>query len=155
MDLVRTYHERSKHHLERYAPGPGGLDWNSQPDPFRRYAGAPLLQLPLLAGELPVCWDELFGAAIVPRKALSYAAAEIAALTGVNRADDFPPDETEAAEVLAWVGPGEPSDPELVLASLSAASWSGFANTLSAIRRDRPDIPAVAAATRTSSATAP
>ena len=63
MDLVRSYHECSKHHLERYAPGPGGLDWNSQPDPFRRYAGAQILELPLLADDLPVCWDELFGAA--------------------------------------------------------------------------------------------
>ena len=62
MDPVRAYHERSKHRPERYAPGPGGLDWDSQPDPFRRYAGAPQLDLPLLAGELPVRWDDLFGA---------------------------------------------------------------------------------------------
>jgi SagB-type dehydrogenase family enzyme len=277
MDLVRTYHERSKHHLERYAPGPGGLDWNSQPDPFRRYAGAQLLQLPLLAGELPVCWDELFAAAGAPPQALtadniahllqlslglsawksyngnrwalrcnpssgnlhptegylicpdlpglpagvhhyrpdqhglerratvpfawsggvfvaltgihwreawkygmrafrycqhdcghalaalSYAAAvlgwparlladwgddEVAALTGINRADDFPPDDTEAPEALVWIGPGEPPAPAQMLAGLSAASWSGFANTLSPKRRDWPDIPAVAAATR-------
>lgn len=71
MDIVRSYHERSKHHLERYAPGPGGLDWDSQPDPFRRYAGAPLVQLPLLAGELPVCWDELFSTAGTPPQALN------------------------------------------------------------------------------------
>ena len=57
MNPVLDYHERSKHHLNRYAPGPDGLDWASQPDPFRRYAGAPDLELPLLAGELPVCWD--------------------------------------------------------------------------------------------------
>lgn len=277
MDIVRSYHERSKHHLERYAPGPGGLDWNSQPDPFRRYDGAQLLQLPLLAGELPVAWDDLFSTAGAPPQALtadniahllqlslglsawksfngnrwalrcnpssgnlhptegylicpdlpglpagvhhyrpdqhalehraaaplnwsggvlmaltgihwreawkygmrafrycqhdcghalaalSYAAAalgwparlltdwgddEIAALTGVKRAEDFAPDDTEAAEALVWIGPGEPPAPAQVLASLSAASWSGFANTLSPSRRNWPDIPAVAAATR-------
>ena len=59
-DPVHDYHERSKHHLDRYAPGPGGLDWATQPDPFRRFAGAPQLELPLLAGELPACWDDLF-----------------------------------------------------------------------------------------------
>lgn len=45
------YHERTKHHLNRFAAGPGGLDWANQPDPFRRYAGAPLARLPLLGPE--------------------------------------------------------------------------------------------------------
>jgi len=70
MDPVRIYHERSKHHPDRYAPGPGGLDWATQPDPFRRYAGAPELELPLLAGELPVCWDDLFAPG-VPERAMT------------------------------------------------------------------------------------
>jgi SagB-type dehydrogenase family enzyme len=60
MTPVLDYHERSKHHLSRYAPGPGGLDWATQPDPFRRFAGAPGVDLPLLAGELPAVWDDLF-----------------------------------------------------------------------------------------------
>jgi SagB-type dehydrogenase family enzyme len=48
------YHERTKHHFNRFAPGPGGLDWANQPDPFRRYAEAPLTRLPILkAGEEP------------------------------------------------------------------------------------------------------
>jgi len=72
---------------------------------------------------------------------------EIAALTGVNRADDFPSGETETPEALVWVGPGDPPAVALVLASLSAAPWFGLANTLSANRRDWPDIPAVVAAT--------
>jgi SagB-type dehydrogenase family enzyme len=71
MDIVHAYHERSKHHPERYAPGPGGLDWDSQPDPFRRYAGAPELDLVLLSGDLPVCWDDLFAAAGAPAQALT------------------------------------------------------------------------------------
>ncbi|MGA7982430.1 MAG: SagB/ThcOx family dehydrogenase, partial [Chromatiaceae bacterium] len=60
MNAVLDYHERSKHHLNRYAPGPGGLDWATQPDPFRRFAGSPHVDLPLLAGELSARWDELF-----------------------------------------------------------------------------------------------
>ena len=73
MDPVRDYHERSKHHPQRYAPGPGGLDWASQPDPFRRYAGAPELELPLLAGELPAGWDELCAAGAVPPRPFDVA----------------------------------------------------------------------------------
>ena len=71
MDLVRAYHDRSKHHMDRYAPGPGGLDWASQPDPFRRYAGAAELDLTLLAGDLPVCWDELFEPRGVPERVMT------------------------------------------------------------------------------------
>lgn len=44
---VEAYHDDSKHHPERFAPGPGGLDWATQPDPFRAYMGAPRLELPL------------------------------------------------------------------------------------------------------------
>lgn len=45
---VLDYHERTKHHFQRYAAGPGDLDWATQPDPFRTYAGSPQLPLPLL-----------------------------------------------------------------------------------------------------------
>ena len=44
MDPALAYHQHSKHHPQRYAPGPGGLDWASQPDPFRRFAGAPRVE---------------------------------------------------------------------------------------------------------------
>ncbi|MBN1658965.1 MAG: SagB/ThcOx family dehydrogenase [Anaerolineae bacterium] len=39
------YHHATKHHFGWYARGPGRLDWTTQPDPFRRYRGAPLLAL--------------------------------------------------------------------------------------------------------------
>ncbi len=48
LEAVMRYHERTKHHFNRYARGPGGLDWANQPDPFRRYAGAVLTRLPVL-----------------------------------------------------------------------------------------------------------
>jgi SagB-type dehydrogenase family enzyme len=45
-----AYHERTKHRFEAYAAGPGQLDWDRQPAPFRQFAGAPRVVLPL-AGE--------------------------------------------------------------------------------------------------------
>ena len=51
LEVVMRYHERSKHHFHRYAPGPAQLDWANQPDPFRRYEGAALTRLPLLAAD--------------------------------------------------------------------------------------------------------
>lgn len=42
---VRAYHALSKHAPNAYAPGPGYLDWATQPAPFRRYAGARLIEL--------------------------------------------------------------------------------------------------------------
>jgi SagB-type dehydrogenase family enzyme len=51
LEAVMRYHERSKHHFHRYAPGPRQLDWANQPDPYRRYEGAALMRLPLLSVE--------------------------------------------------------------------------------------------------------
>jgi SagB-type dehydrogenase family enzyme len=51
LEEVMRYHERTKHHFARFAPGPGQLDWANQPDPFRRFEGAPLTRLPLLSAE--------------------------------------------------------------------------------------------------------
>jgi SagB-type dehydrogenase family enzyme len=49
-----AYHERTKHFPGRFAPALGYLDWATQPDPFRRFAGTPLLSLELVpAGEGP------------------------------------------------------------------------------------------------------
>src|SRR4029078_2111916 len=45
---VLAYHNGSKHHPRRFAPGPGFLDWANEPDPFRRYEGAPQIPLPFL-----------------------------------------------------------------------------------------------------------
>ena len=47
VERVLLYHEATKHHSVRFADGPGELDWETQPDPFRRYEGAELLPLDL------------------------------------------------------------------------------------------------------------
>ena len=45
---VKLYHQQTKHDFNRYARALGYMDWANQPDPFRRYEGAPLTRLPLL-----------------------------------------------------------------------------------------------------------
>jgi SagB-type dehydrogenase family enzyme len=44
---IRGYHLRTRHAPQRYALGPAFLDWTSQPSPYRRFEGAPLIDLPL------------------------------------------------------------------------------------------------------------
>lgn len=48
MNKVIYYHERTKHHINRYARSPGYLDWANQPEPFRFYEGTKKVDLPLL-----------------------------------------------------------------------------------------------------------
>src|SRR3990172_12652667 len=48
LETVLRYHRETKHHFSRYARAPGRLDWANQPDPFRRFEGAPLIPLPVL-----------------------------------------------------------------------------------------------------------
>src|SRR2546427_7488789 len=51
LDAVIRYHQETKHHFFRYARALGYMDWANQPDPFRRYEGAPLVPLPLLKSD--------------------------------------------------------------------------------------------------------
>ena len=47
------YHQVTKHYFNRFAQSLGYLDWATQPDPFRRYAGTPVIPLSrdIVAGE--------------------------------------------------------------------------------------------------------
>src|SRR6266851_1394642 len=77
LEAVMRYHERTKHHFNRFAPGPGGLDWANQPDPFRRYAEAPLTRLPILkADEEPLSprYDSLYAPGAVASVPMSIRA---------------------------------------------------------------------------------
>ena len=40
-----AYHQATKHHFHAYARGPHQMDWVTQPNPFRRYEGTPLIAL--------------------------------------------------------------------------------------------------------------
>ena len=65
---VLAYHERTKHQLHRTARSPGFMDWANQPNPFRTYAGAPALDLPLRADGLVTPYGDLFvPGAVAPR----------------------------------------------------------------------------------------
>ena len=69
LELVKQYHEQTKHEFNRYARALGYMDWANQPDPFRRYEGTPLYELPLLAaGDEPVApsYESLFSSQPVP-----------------------------------------------------------------------------------------
>jgi len=69
LEAVLRYHERTKHQFNRFAAGPGQLDWANQPDPFRRYAGAALTRLPVLGPEeepLSPAYESLYVRGAVP-----------------------------------------------------------------------------------------
>lgn len=42
---VLEYHDRTKHRPSRYAASLGYMDWATQPNPYRRYLGTPLIAL--------------------------------------------------------------------------------------------------------------
>ena len=42
---ILAYHDGTKHHFHRFARSSGYLDWASQPNPFRSFAGAPAFAL--------------------------------------------------------------------------------------------------------------
>jgi len=60
LERVLAYHQHSKHHFGRYAPSPGYMDWASQPDPFRRFEGTPIILLPLAANRQKAEYVDLF-----------------------------------------------------------------------------------------------
>ncbi|MDH4183601.1 MAG: nitroreductase [Nitrospinota bacterium] len=70
MKDIREYHDRTKHRLNRYAAGPGYMDWQTQPNPFREYEGAQVIQLPMAPGEITTPYDALFGLGAVAPKPL-------------------------------------------------------------------------------------
>ena len=76
MDVL-AYHERSKHRLDRYAPGPGRLDWANQPDPFRTYEGAPVAALPLAGDGLATRYNDVRAGVLPPPAPLAAASCAI------------------------------------------------------------------------------
>jgi SagB-type dehydrogenase family enzyme len=68
-----AYHERTKHRPGRYASGPHGLDWATQPNPFRRFTGAPLFRLPLSNQDQTPPAAALFGTTTVAHQPLTLA----------------------------------------------------------------------------------
>jgi SagB-type dehydrogenase family enzyme len=77
LETVLRYHERTKHHFSRYARALAYLDWANQPDPFRRFEGAPLACLPILGpDEEPrsPAYEDLYRSGAVPGAPLTLRA---------------------------------------------------------------------------------
>jgi SagB-type dehydrogenase family enzyme len=69
MDAITTvtdYHDRTKHHVRQFAASLGYLDWANQPDPFRRFVGAPVIALRQIPPVPEPRYDDLFDC-VVPR----------------------------------------------------------------------------------------
>ncbi len=72
-EAIVRYHERSTHRPGHFAPGPGYLDWANQPDPFRTYEGAAVVELPLAGEDLTATWGELHHPGDIPARPLDRA----------------------------------------------------------------------------------
>lgn len=72
-ETVLNYHYRSKHRLERYANGPESIDWEDQPDQFRRFSGCEIIKLPLPGAELEPLFSDLDTPETIAAKPLTLA----------------------------------------------------------------------------------
>ncbi|TAK60090.1 SagB/ThcOx family dehydrogenase [Methylobacter sp.] len=72
-ETVLNYHNRTKHHLERYAKGPESIDWEDQPDQFRHFSGCEIISLPLPGAELEPLFADLDNPETIPAKPLNMA----------------------------------------------------------------------------------
>ncbi len=70
LDRVLAYHRVTKHQPQRFARSLGYMDWDTQPDPFRRFEGAPRFDLPLAAGEVATRYADLYEPGAVTPRAL-------------------------------------------------------------------------------------
>jgi SagB-type dehydrogenase family enzyme len=70
LKAVLDYHQRTKHHLDRYARSLGYLDWANQPDPFLRYDGADLVPLDEIPPGGEPSYDDLFQTGGLPARPL-------------------------------------------------------------------------------------
>jgi SagB-type dehydrogenase family enzyme len=73
LDQVLAYHERTKHHLHQYARSLGYLDWNTQPNPFRRYTGSKQLPLDEVGPTFEPLYDALYSRGSIKPRAVGRA----------------------------------------------------------------------------------
>ncbi|MBT5231782.1 MAG: nitroreductase [Methylococcales bacterium] len=70
---IEAYHQRTKHHFQRYAAGPNGLDWQNQPNPFRTFKGCDVIKLPLTQQAPDVLYRELYLPGTPAKQAITLA----------------------------------------------------------------------------------
>lgn len=73
IDVVLAYHERTKHHVGRYARSLGYLDWSTQPDPFRRFERTTPVLLDEIEPTSTPSFDALFDGPLSPPHPLDRA----------------------------------------------------------------------------------
>ena len=93
LETVRQYHEVTKHHVHRFARGPGYLDWDTQPDPFRRYDGTSLIGLDKVPSAEEPRYDDAFDEGRIPpvrlnRRSISQLFFDSLALSAWKRAGE-------------------------------------------------------------------
>ncbi len=82
LETILAYHQRTKHHFQRFAAGPEGLDWASQPNPFRTFDGCKQLELPLLSEQPHPLYTDLYKPKAISAQPLSLnSIAELLALS--------------------------------------------------------------------------
>jgi SagB-type dehydrogenase family enzyme len=74
-ETVLNYHNRTKHRLERYAKGPESIDWEDQPDQFRRFSGCDIVKLPHPGADLEPLFTDLDNPESIPVKPLNLVTA--------------------------------------------------------------------------------
>ena len=74
--IAVRYHDSTKHDFNRFARSLGYLDWASQPDPFRRYLGAPLHELPRAPLAIDVPFSALYGYDVSPHPITTHSIGE-------------------------------------------------------------------------------
>jgi SagB-type dehydrogenase family enzyme len=75
VDVVMAYHRQTTHRPGRYARSLGYMDWETQPDPFRVYEGAPRLPLPLAPAGLTPGFEAAAIEGLIPPRPLDAASA--------------------------------------------------------------------------------
>ena len=66
LQKVFEYHHATKHHFQSYARGPGHMNWATQPNPFRRFAGARLVALEKIPASAEPLYDDAFALGRIP-----------------------------------------------------------------------------------------
>lgn len=75
--IAVRYHDSTKHHFNRFAPSVGYLDWATQPNPFRRYDGAPLRELSHVPLASNVPYAALFTNEVPPQPITDHSVGEL------------------------------------------------------------------------------
>ena len=77
ISIALSYHQQTKHHLDRYARSPGYLDWANQPVPFRTFKGTVRVSLPLAADNLTTTFADLYIPSAVPARPIDLTSIAI------------------------------------------------------------------------------